>query len=129
MTWNASDPSSACRVDGLYGNNGVTWSKGYRGYTEEECMRLRKVTTETGTTIDEVVTEEIQGLMYMSCYLAQYARGWEYTSMYILRDRSDESGNQTFGFYTTDYTPRAFLRRERQHSAEAGQGVQPYKYL
>ena len=69
-------------------------------------MRLRKVTTETGTTIDEVVTEEIQGLMYMSCYLAQYARGWEYTSMYILRDRSDESGNQTFGFYTTDYTPR-----------------------
>ncbi len=106
QTWNASDPSSACRVDGLYGNNGVTWSKGYRGYTEEECMRLRKVTTETGTTIDEVVTEEIQGLMYMSCYLAQYARGWEYTSMYILRDRSDESGNQTFGFYTTDYTPR-----------------------
>ena len=109
QTWGASDPSSACRVDGLYGNHGKTWGKGYDGYTDQECMMLRKVTTETGCTIDPdggFVTEEIQGLMYMSCYLAQYARGWEYTSMYILRDRSDETGNQTFGFYTTDYTPR-----------------------
>ncbi|MCM1177324.1 MAG: glycosyl hydrolase [Bacteroidales bacterium] len=109
QTWAASDPSSACRVDGLYGNHGVTWGKGYQGYTEQECMQLRKVTTETGTTIDGEngpVTEEIQALMYMSCYLSQYARGWEYTSMYILRDRSDESGNQTFGFYTPAYEPR-----------------------
>ncbi len=109
QTWGASDPSSACRVDGLYGNNGLTWANKYQGYTEQECMQLRKVTTETGTTIDGEngpVTEEIQGLMYLSCYLAQYARGWEYTSMYILRDRSDEGGNQTFGFYTTAYEPR-----------------------
>ena len=26
--------------------------------------------------------------------------------MYLLRDRSDEDGNQSFGFYKTDYTPR-----------------------
>lgn len=106
QTWVASDPSSACKVDGLYGNNGLTWANKYQGYTDEECMKLRKVTTETGTTINENVDEEMQALMYMSCYLAQYARGWEYTAMYILRDRSDESGNQTFGFYTTDYKPR-----------------------
>lgn len=106
QTWETSDPSSACRADGLYGNNGKTWLNKYQGYSEEQCMTIRKVTTETGTTIGGVVTEEMQALMYMSCYLAQFARGWEYTSMYILRDRSDEAGNQTFGFYTTDYKPR-----------------------
>ena len=44
--------------------------------------------------------------MYLSCYLAQFKQGWSHTSMYILRDRSDESGNQTFGFYQTNYQPR-----------------------
>lgn len=106
QTWMASDPTSACRADGLYGNNGRTWAKGFQGYTEDQCRTIRKVTTETGTTIGGAVTEEMQALMYMSCYLAQYARGWEYTAMYIMRDRSDEAGNQTFGFYTTDYRPR-----------------------
>ena len=106
QTWNASDPSSACRADGLYGNNGLTWLNKFQGYPEEECKTVRKVTTETGATIGGVVTEEMQARMYMSCYLAQFARGWEYTAMYILRDRSDEAGNQTFGFYTTDYRPR-----------------------
>ena len=113
QTWLASDPSSACPVDGLYGNHGLTWANKYRGYSETECMNIRKVTTETGITLrnpddwDEgQISQEMQGLMYMSCYLAQFARGWEYTAMYILRDRSDEAGNQTFGFYTTDYRPR-----------------------
>ena len=31
-TWNAADPTSACKVDGLYGNYGVTWAKHFRGY-------------------------------------------------------------------------------------------------
>ena len=110
QTWNASDPSSACRADGLYGNNGLTWLNKFRGYSEDECKTVRKVTTETGATIGGVVTEEMQARMYMSCYLAQFARGWEYTAMYILRDRSDEAGNQTFGFYTTDYRPRQAAR-------------------
>lgn len=110
QTWNASDPSSACRADGLYGNNGLTWLNKFRGYSEDECKTIRKVTTETGATIGGVVTEEMQARMYMSCYLAQFARGWEYTAMYILRDRSDEAGNQTFGFYTTDYRPRQAAR-------------------
>ncbi|MDQ2800156.1 MAG: glycosyl hydrolase, partial [Armatimonadota bacterium] len=32
--------------------------------------------------------------------------GWSYTAVYLLRDRVDEGGNQNFGFYRPDYTPR-----------------------
>src|SRR5206468_1833083 len=32
--------------------------------------------------------------------------GWRYTSVYLLRDRADEGGNQSFGFFKPDYTPR-----------------------
>ena len=41
----------------------------------------------------------------LSMYLDQFKRGWGYTSVYILRDRTDEGGNQKFGFYTPDYKP------------------------
>jgi hypothetical protein len=39
-------------------------------------------------------------------YLAQFKRGYSYTAVYLLRDRTDEGGNQAFGFYRSDYTPR-----------------------
>ncbi len=39
-------------------------------------------------------------------FLAQFKRGWSYTCIYLLRDRTDESGNQTFGFYRPDHRPR-----------------------
>ena len=35
----------------------------------------------------------------MNLYLAQFKRGWSYTAVYLLRDRTDEAGNQTFGFF------------------------------
>jgi hypothetical protein len=105
-TWNAADPGPACKVDGLYGNYGVTWAKKFRGYSEVELVTLPKVTTETGCTIGGAITEEIHGLNLMSMYLDQFKRGWSYTSAYLLRDRTDEGGNQTFGFYKRDYTPR-----------------------
>ena len=105
--WNAADPSSACPVDGLYKEFGKTWANGFQGYSDADLLTLPKVTTETGVTIDILnYTEKFQGLMYLSTYLSQFKRGWEYTAMYILRDRSDEGGNQTFGFYKPDYTPR-----------------------
>ena len=106
QTWRASDP---CGKTGntLYANFGVTWNKKYQGYSEEELQKLPRVCTETGTTIDGLqVTEEYQGLTYLSCYLSQFKRGWTHTAIYILRDRTDEGGNQTFGFYTGNYTPR-----------------------
>lgn len=105
-TWNAADPTSACKVDGLYGNYGLTWAKKYRGYPEKELLTLPRVTTETGCTIGGAITEEIHALNFLSLYLDQFKRGWSYTSPYILRDRTDEGGNQKFGFYSPDYKPR-----------------------
>lgn len=105
-TWNAADPTSACRVDGLYGEYGLTWLKKYKGYSEKELLTLPRVTTETGATIGGDITEEIHALNLMSLYLDQFKRGWSHTAMYIMRDRVDEGGNQKFGFYGPDYSPR-----------------------
>jgi hypothetical protein len=48
----------------------------------------------------------MQGLNLMNLYLAQFKRGYAHTSVYLLRDRTDEDGNQSFGFYQADYSPR-----------------------
>ena len=106
QTWLASSPTSAAKGDHLQGNYGVTWLKKYKGYSDEELQQLPRVTTETGATISGQMTEEMQARMYLSCYLSQFAQGWSHTAMYILRDRSDEAGNQSFGFYDKDYHPR-----------------------
>ena len=105
-TWKAADPSSACKVDGLFGEYGTTWAHHYRGYSEHDLISLPRVTTETGCTIDGQITEEIHGLNLLTLYLDQFKRGWSYTAVYLLRDRVDEAGNQKFGFYKPDYTPR-----------------------
>lgn len=105
-TWNAADPTPACKVDGLYGNYGSTWAHHYAGYAVADLLTLPKVTTETGTTIGGAITEEIHALNLLSMYLDQFKRGWSYTAVYLLRDRVDEAGNQQFGFYRPDYTPR-----------------------
>jgi hypothetical protein len=106
QTWNAASPYKDCPVDGLYGNYGVTWGKKFNGYNEAQLNQLPKVTTETGTTIHDEITEEEHGLLLMNLFLAQYTRGWSYTAVYLLRDRTDETGNQQFGLYKPDYTPR-----------------------
>lgn len=105
-TWDAADPGPDSKVDGLFGNVGITWARHFRGYSEEQANALPRVTTETGVTIGGAVTEELQGMHLMNLYLAQYKRGYAYTSVYLLRDRTDEDGNQTFGFFRPDYTPR-----------------------
>ena len=134
QNWLSSDPTSAAKGDHLYGNFGSTWSKHYAGYPQAQLNTLPRVTTETGVTLTtqytwrwadpntqvydttipnpdysdplKCVTEEVQGLMYMGCYLSQYKQGWSHTAIYILRDRTDEGGNQSFGFYAGDYKPR-----------------------
>lgn len=106
QTWLSSLPTSVAKGDHLQGNYGVTWLKKYKGYSDEELQQLPRVTTETGATISGQMTEEMQARMYLSCYLSQFTQGWSHTAMYILRDRSDEAGNQSFGFYDKDYRPR-----------------------
>jgi hypothetical protein len=105
-TWDAADPTAAAKVDGLFGNFGVTWSKKFSGYSQEQLDTLPRVTTETGALIDGQITEDIHALNLLSLYLAQFKRGYKHTSVYLLRDRTDEGGNQSFGFYRRDYTPR-----------------------
>jgi hypothetical protein len=105
-TWNAADPGPACRVDGLYGEYGVTWAHKFKGYSTNELLTLPRVTTETGTTIGGAITEEIHALNLLSMYLDQFKRGWSYTAVYLLRDRVDEGGNQKFAFFAPDYSPR-----------------------
>ena len=105
-TWDAADPTAASRVDGLFGNFGITWARGFHGYSQQQLNSLPRVTTETGVNIEGPVTEELQALNLMNLYLAQFKRGYAFTSVYLLRDRTDEGGNQTFGFYQPDYSPR-----------------------
>lgn len=104
--WDAADPTAASKVDGLFGNFGITWARRFRGYSQVQLNTLPRVTTETGTNIAGPVTEELQGINLMNVYLAQFKRGYADTSVYLLRDRTDEAGNQSFGFYRADYSPR-----------------------
>lgn len=106
QAWNAADPSPANRVDGLFGNFGLTWRNRFRGYSQEQLNTLPRVTTETGTAIAGPITEQMHGLNLVTIYLANFKRGTAFTSVYLLRDRTDEFGNQTFGFFRPDYTPR-----------------------
>jgi hypothetical protein len=105
-TWDAADPTAASKVDGLYGNFGITWARRFQGYTQEQLNTLPRVTTETGTRIGGPITEEVQALNLMNLYLAQFTRGYAHTSVYLLRDRTDEGVNQSSGFYRADYSPR-----------------------
>jgi len=128
--WDAADPTSAARVDGLYGNFGRTWMKGFRGYSQEQLDTLPRVTTETGTTITDTVTEDMQGKHLVNLYLAQFKRGFSHTAVYILRDRTDEGGNQTFGFFGPDYVPRKaalYLHNLTTILADAGHRRAPGK--
>jgi hypothetical protein len=129
-TWNCADPTPACKVDGLYGEYGLTWAHHYPGYSTTDLLTLPRVTTETGCTIDGPITEEIHALNLLSLYLDQFKRGWSYTSVYLLRDRVDEAGNQQFGFYRPDYTPRkaaVYLHNLTSILADSGSLAKPGK--
>ena len=108
--WKAADPTPASRVNGLYSNFGRTWRNKFQGHSAEEILALPRVTTETGVPISEKVPEALHGLHLMNVYLAQFKRGYSHTSVYLLRDRTDESGDQAFGFFAPDYTPRLAAR-------------------
>jgi hypothetical protein len=105
-SWKAADYSPDCKIDGLYGEYGRTWARHFPGYSLEQLARLPRVTTETGAQIGGNITEQVHALNLLSLYLDQFKRGWSYTAVYLLRDRVDEAGNQKYGLYAPDYSPR-----------------------
>ena len=128
QAWNAADPSPANRVDGLFGNFGLTWRNRFRGYSQEQLNTLPRVTTETGTAIAGPITEQMHGLNLITIYLANFKRGTAFTSVYLLRDRTDEAGNQTFGFFRPDYAPRlaaTYLHNMTMILADKGRHPEP----
>jgi hypothetical protein len=106
QTWKSADPGPECPVDGLYGNYGKTWGKGFNGYSEEELKSLPRVTTETGIAAKDEITEEIQARLFLNLYLSQFKRGWSYTSVYLLKSRSNEPAHEPYAFYKMDYSPK-----------------------
>jgi hypothetical protein len=105
QAWNASDPTLNDRWDGLYGNFGVTWGKGFKGYVKEALATLPRVTTETGwDSVKSPGGERTQGAVLVNTYLAQYKRGYRYTFIYQLRD--GEGGQDHFGVFDKDSRPK-----------------------
>jgi hypothetical protein len=116
QTWLSAEPGKKCPVDGLYGNFGNTWSKHFKGYSDEELETLPRVTTETGYSFkkhnatptaeySQEITEEIQAHLYLNLYLSQFKRGWSYTAVYLLKGRANEPDHEGFAFYSLDYKP------------------------
>jgi hypothetical protein len=105
QAWNAADPVLDGRWDGLYGEYGKTWKKGFRGYSNAQLQTLPRVTTETGwDSVEDPGGEQTQGTVLTNTYLAQFKRGWRHTFIYELRDNEGGAGHQ--GLYREDATPR-----------------------
>ncbi len=106
QTWLSASPGSDCPVDGLYGNHGSTWRNHFAGYSEIRLLTLPRVTTETGYSVGDSVTEEIQARLFMNLYLSQFKREWSHTAIYLLRTRSNEPAHESYAIYKIDYTPK-----------------------
>jgi hypothetical protein len=106
QTWHSASPGKDCPVDGLYGNYGSTWRNHFAGYTENQLLTLPRVTTETGYSVGDSVTEEIQARLFMNLYLSQFRRRWSHTAIYLLRTRSNEPAHERYAIYKIDYTPK-----------------------
>lgn len=101
MPWSAADPTLNGPWDGLYGEYGRTWLKGYAGYSNPELETLPRVTTETGwDSVSDAGGEVVQGKVLSNVYLAQFARGWRYTFIYEMVDAEGSTGAQ--GLYRAD---------------------------
>lgn len=98
QAWNAADSVLQGRWDGLYGNNGVTWLRRFKGYDKDQLQALPRVTTETGwDTSINAGGQRVQGNVLVNTTLAQFKRGWRYSFIYEMRD--DEGGSGAQGLY------------------------------
>ena len=111
QAWQAADPTLNGsgkglygHWDGLYGEYGRTWKKGFQGYSKSQLEVLPRVTTETGWDAPRREDKEIQGVVLLNTYLAQYKRGWRYTFVYELGEGEGGGGNQ--GLFRKDWSPK-----------------------
>jgi hypothetical protein len=108
QAWGAADPTLNGGVggwDGLYGEYGLTWRNHYKGNSNADLQTLPRVTTETGwDSVNNPGGEQVQGVVLVNTYLAQFKRGWTYTFIYELVDEQGSTGEQ--GIYHKDFTPK-----------------------
>jgi hypothetical protein len=105
VCWNATDPTLNGDWDGLYVEYGVTWNRGFAGYSDGALQTLPRVSTETGwlTTGTGSITEEQQARVFLNLYAAGFKRGWTYTFIYMLRDDPVQG---YWGLFDTSYDPK-----------------------
>ncbi|WP_157728472.1 glycosyl hydrolase [Actinopolymorpha singaporensis] len=106
MAWENASPDFEDWIDGIYGEYGMTWREGFPGYTSAaDRAALPKVSTETGwaTQGTNSLTEEDQGRLLLALYLSQFARGYQHTFVYMLRDDPVQG---YWGFVDHDYRPK-----------------------
>jgi hypothetical protein len=98
----ATKPDAA--IDSLFGNHGLTWLRGFTGYTEAVLDTIPKVTTETGwKTNSTAAGDDRQGKILLNVFLAQYKAHWKHTFIYELTDDADGA----FGLFKRNLmTPR-----------------------
>jgi hypothetical protein len=109
MPWSAADPTLNGPWDGLYGEYGRTWLKGFAGYSSAELESLPRVSTETGwDSVNDEGGELVQGKVLSNVYLAQFARAWRYTFIYEMVDEEGSTGFQ--GLYRTDGSAKPAAR-------------------
>jgi hypothetical protein len=106
LGWNVADPTLNGAWDGLYGEFGQTWNRGFAGYPVPRLRTLPRVMTETGWPTQggtDPLTEDQQGRLLTAIYLANFARSWTNTFVYMLRDDPVQG---FWGLIDTDYQPK-----------------------
>jgi hypothetical protein len=109
MTWENASSDFVDWIDGIYGQYGVTWLKGFDGYLDADVRAgLPKVSTETGWRTGDpaegALTEEQQGRLFLNLYMAQFKRGFDHTFVYLLRDA--QPFDIGYGLFFEDYSPK-----------------------
>jgi hypothetical protein len=105
QAWQAADATLNSCWDGMVGEYGRTWRKGYPGYPNAQLPDVPRVTTETGwDSAANPGGEPVQGKVLVNTYLAQFARGWSYTFIYELGDGEGGGANQ--GLFHPDWSPK-----------------------
>jgi len=106
MAWTNADPVFHGWTDAIYVEYGKTWRKGFTGYSNGDLEKLPRVTTETGwvTGGPKGLTQEQQSRLYLNLYLAQFARGFKHTFIYMLRDAGGSDAG--YGIVEGNYHPK-----------------------